>query len=569
MLVGKETNVLTLIYLRRPEARQVLVGLKKRGFGAGKYNGFGGKLEPGENVDDSAVRELWEECGVRVSVDDLRWCGVMSYTYDTKPKGMEVNIYDVERWTGEPVETEEMQPVWFFHDDVPIRDMWADDEHWLLQYLDGKLALPFRGCFRFKGHEGADSSVILSHQVASFAESPAPSLGPVDFGQGAALVVSTVSFLNAPNGSARPLESFVRYHLLKGFARILLVVDSAEDAGALDAVRKFPRARVVVRVRGDALRAEQQRLCSSFAELEPLMDSDVSARQMLDAELAMQLAPGLGCSWVVCLDSDELFFTREASVVPHFAALAADGVDQMTYLNHEGVPEVMETEDYFATTTLFKLHHFSVPLSGDARACLRFWMDRSARGQYLLFYDNGKSACRTIPGAVPKSQHLWRLPEGRRSCTALADARNMKIDGYRSCRDPCILHFPICGFSWLSGKYRTLGDFPDAWLGGKVRLPESFHSDARAAFAAGPEVLEALYRKEVLLEDAAEAERQIAAGTCVRIEEHALELGAIKSSEPATVASQKVAQRQEPTSMSTGPKGIELGWILSKSMDYL
>merc|ERR1711971_341008 len=171
---------------------------------------------------------------------------------------------------------------------------------------------------------------------------------------------------------------------------------------------------------------------------------------------------------------------------PHFEALAADGVDQMTYLNYEGVPEVVDTVDYYATTTLFRRHHFVVPLSADAREGLRFWMDRSSRGQYLQFYDNGKSACHVGLGAQPKSQHLWRLPAGCRSCTALADPRSMNVEGYRSCRDPCILHFPVCGLAWLMGKYRTLGDFPDAWLGGRVRLPESFHSDARKACAVGP-----------------------------------------------------------------------------------
>ena len=44
--------------------RQLLLGRKKRGFGEGKWNGFGGKLEPGETVEEAAVRELQEESGV-------------------------------------------------------------------------------------------------------------------------------------------------------------------------------------------------------------------------------------------------------------------------------------------------------------------------------------------------------------------------------------------------------------------------------------------------------------------------------------------------------------------------
>ncbi len=34
----------------------MLLGLKKRGFGAGKWNGFGGKVNPGEDIVDAALR---------------------------------------------------------------------------------------------------------------------------------------------------------------------------------------------------------------------------------------------------------------------------------------------------------------------------------------------------------------------------------------------------------------------------------------------------------------------------------------------------------------------------------
>lgn len=34
----------------------VLLGMKKRGFGAGKWNGFGGKVQPGETIEEAARR---------------------------------------------------------------------------------------------------------------------------------------------------------------------------------------------------------------------------------------------------------------------------------------------------------------------------------------------------------------------------------------------------------------------------------------------------------------------------------------------------------------------------------
>ncbi|CAE8611843.1 unnamed protein product [Polarella glacialis] len=467
-----------------------------------------------------------------------------------------------------------MSPAWFAHEDVPLAEMWADDTYWLIQYLDGLLPTPFVGRFRFKGHEGADSWVVLESAVSSLAPPSIPrALDGCTPLPGAAMIVSTVSFRKAPGGSARPLESFIRFHLLKGFARVLIFVDSAEDVAVLDVVRRFPRSRVLFRVRGPELLAEQKSRCPSFSALAPFMDSEVSARQLLDAEYAMDAAPALGCFWLVCLDSDEFFFTSEASVVPHFEALAAEGVSQMTYLNHEGVPELVETPDYFATTTLFKRHHFAVPLSSQARGCLRFWMDRSKRSQYLLFFDNGKSACRTGCAAKPKSQHLWQLPSGHRSCTGLADPRSLDVEGYRSCSDPCILHFPICGLAWLQGKYQTLGSFPDAWLG-KVPLFESFHKDAREAHAAGDEALKALFFREVMLDDPIEVERQLASGTCIRILEHTQLLNATPLTPreaTATGCPERPRQISDATAgpMDEGPQGIERGWIMSKAMGFL
>ena len=51
MLVPQpDAKLLSLIFLLDAPSSRVLLGMKKRGFGMGKYNGFGGKLEPGETM---------------------------------------------------------------------------------------------------------------------------------------------------------------------------------------------------------------------------------------------------------------------------------------------------------------------------------------------------------------------------------------------------------------------------------------------------------------------------------------------------------------------------------------
>jgi 8-oxo-dGTP pyrophosphatase MutT (NUDIX family) len=59
---------LTLLLLR--SNGRILLGRKKRGFGAGKANGFGGKVEVGETIKEAAVREMQEESGVTIDPAD-------------------------------------------------------------------------------------------------------------------------------------------------------------------------------------------------------------------------------------------------------------------------------------------------------------------------------------------------------------------------------------------------------------------------------------------------------------------------------------------------------------------
>mmetsp|Transcript_56528 Transcript_56528/g.129810 ORF Transcript_56528/g.129810 Transcript_56528/m.129810 type:complete len:192 (+) Transcript_56528:841-1416(+) len=149
---------------------------------------------------------------------------------------------------------------------------------------------------------------------------------------------------------------------------------------------------------------------------------------------------------------------------------------------------------------------------------MRFWMNRTNHAQYLLFYDNGKSSCRVASTAVPLSQHKWKLSPKARSVTAIADPRHLDVANYVELNDPCILHFPACGLSWMQEKYSTLGSFPDSWLKGGVRIPPCFHLDCRDAFLRGGETeLRNLYHEQVMLDCPAEASRQIEAGVCLRI----------------------------------------------------
>ncbi len=58
--------------------------MKKRGFGEGRWNGFGGKVNEGEGVEEAAKRELEEEVGV--IVNEIEHMGVLDFEWKGKPE---------------------------------------------------------------------------------------------------------------------------------------------------------------------------------------------------------------------------------------------------------------------------------------------------------------------------------------------------------------------------------------------------------------------------------------------------------------------------------------------------
>ncbi len=130
----------TLCYLVRGEpVREVLLGRKKAGFGAGRYVGVGGKVEPGESVVHAAVRELWEETGVQAGEADLIPVAHLTFLFPYRPSWDHlVHAFLVPHWQGEPTESEEMEPAWFPVETIPFDRMWDDSVYWLPHVLSGR-----------------------------------------------------------------------------------------------------------------------------------------------------------------------------------------------------------------------------------------------------------------------------------------------------------------------------------------------------------------------------------------------------------------------------------------------
>lgn len=134
---------------------KVLLAMKKRGFGAGWWNGAGGKVKDEETPLEAVLRETQEEIGI-IPQNPIH-CGTLNFFFEDGNPDWRVDVFLTEDFEGEPVESEEMRPAWFSVEEIPYEEMWADDPHWLPLLLAGK---HFEGRFNFR-----DDHTMLTHEV--------------------------------------------------------------------------------------------------------------------------------------------------------------------------------------------------------------------------------------------------------------------------------------------------------------------------------------------------------------------------------------------------------------------
>lgn len=119
---------------------EILLAMKKRGFGAGFWNGPGGKPNEGESIEKAAIREVKEEIDVDIELKNLQKTGLLHFYFSEDKKGwdQDVHVFVVKKWSGIPVESEEMKPKWFEEKNFPYKEMWPDDVFWMPEVLAGR-----------------------------------------------------------------------------------------------------------------------------------------------------------------------------------------------------------------------------------------------------------------------------------------------------------------------------------------------------------------------------------------------------------------------------------------------
>ena len=143
----------TLVFII--ETDRILLIRKKRGLGAGKINGPGGRLEPGETPERCAVRETQEELGI--TPIEPRLVGENSFQF-VDGYSIHVFVFVARRYQGQPVETDEAIPLWTPLDAIPYDEMWEDDYLWVPHLIAER---PFLGRFIFDGERMLDHRIEL------------------------------------------------------------------------------------------------------------------------------------------------------------------------------------------------------------------------------------------------------------------------------------------------------------------------------------------------------------------------------------------------------------------------
>jgi len=126
---------------------RVLLGMKKKKFGEGKYNGFGGGIEKGESPEDAIKREAMEEA--RIEIINPKREGKILFKFDSDEQDHLIYFFKIEKFIGIPKESDEMAPKWFNVNDIPYEKMWDDSQYWFPRLLNEER---FKGIFYYDRH---------------------------------------------------------------------------------------------------------------------------------------------------------------------------------------------------------------------------------------------------------------------------------------------------------------------------------------------------------------------------------------------------------------------------------
>lgn len=126
----------TLCYVQRnDETLMLLRNKKKNDIHEGKWNGLGGKIEPGESPEMCVIREVREESGLRIQSPEL--AGIITFPAFDGEQDWYVFVYTASQFTGTLIDSPEGELQWIAQRHIFALNMWEGD-HRFLQWLFAK-----------------------------------------------------------------------------------------------------------------------------------------------------------------------------------------------------------------------------------------------------------------------------------------------------------------------------------------------------------------------------------------------------------------------------------------------
>ncbi len=116
----------TLCYVRRDGRTLMLLrNRKKDDYHEGKYNGLGGKFEPGESPEQCMRRELLEESGLQAVESRLN--GMITFPTFDGTNDWYVFIYTITDTEGDLIDSDEGELHWIDDDRLLGLNLWEGD----------------------------------------------------------------------------------------------------------------------------------------------------------------------------------------------------------------------------------------------------------------------------------------------------------------------------------------------------------------------------------------------------------------------------------------------------------
>ncbi len=130
---------------------------KENDYHHGKWNGLGGKFEPGESPEECAIREIEEESGLILK--NIKMKGFITFPMFDGKEDWYVFLFTADEFEGELIDSNEGNLDWIRNDKLTEINLWEGDKHFIPWLFQDKF---FSAIFIYKNGK------YISHEVCFY-----------------------------------------------------------------------------------------------------------------------------------------------------------------------------------------------------------------------------------------------------------------------------------------------------------------------------------------------------------------------------------------------------------------